>query len=143
MRISKRIEFDAGHRVPHHTSKCSNPHGHRYVVEVEVEGIIQPADGRSEGGMVIDFSVLKDILTLYVHDVYDHGFIVWAGDDAMLDALDNSLGWKVVVIDSVPTAENLVGIIADDIAPHLHREHMRLSRVTVLETPTSRAECTW
>lgn len=143
MRISKRIEFDAGHRVPHHASKCANPHGHRYVVEAEVEGLIQPADGRAEGGMVIDFGALKQVLTEHVHDVYDHGFIVWERDDIMRAALATEPGWKVVVIDSVPTAEYLVGIIADNIAPHLEREHMRLVRVTVWETPTSKAEQTW
>lgn len=26
---TRRLEFDAGHRVPLHESKCKNPHGHR------------------------------------------------------------------------------------------------------------------
>ena len=49
--ITRRLEFDAGHRVYQHESKCNHVHGHRYVVEVEATGTL---DGL---GRIIDFSV--------------------------------------------------------------------------------------
>ncbi|HCX34237.1 MAG TPA: 6-carboxytetrahydropterin synthase QueD, partial [Rhodocyclaceae bacterium] len=29
MRITRRLEFDAGHRIPDHLSRCRHLHGHR------------------------------------------------------------------------------------------------------------------
>ena len=36
--ITKRLEFDAGHRIPQHKSQCRNLHGHRYALEITLEG---------------------------------------------------------------------------------------------------------
>ena len=71
--ISKEIQFDAGHRVPLHTSKCKNPHGHRYRVVAFLEGELITSG--PETGMVRDFSHVKQALTEFVHDVFDHGFV--------------------------------------------------------------------
>ena len=32
--VTRRLEFDAGHRIPDHRSQCRNLHGHRYVLEI-------------------------------------------------------------------------------------------------------------
>jgi 6-pyruvoyltetrahydropterin/6-carboxytetrahydropterin synthase len=163
--ISKEIEFDAGHRVPNHESKCRNPHGHRYRVVAHVSGNLVATEGDSQEGMVLDFGFLKQLLTEYVHDVYDHGFIVHSGDMPVLVALgeandegvngvpdfrrvnhengeENRFGWKVIVVDFIPTAENL----AKDIYKTLYRQvramtgdRAWLSTVDVWETPTGRA----
>ena len=37
--ITRKLEFDAGHRVMNHESKCATCHGHRYVLEVTAEDI--------------------------------------------------------------------------------------------------------
>lgn len=66
MIIGIRTHFDAAHYLPHHTGKCKNMHGHRWVVEVEFEG---PLDGHS--GMVLDFSLLKDLVGQTI-DELDH-----------------------------------------------------------------------
>ena len=50
VRISKEVQFDAGHRVPNHASKCKNPHGHRYRVVVHCAGeIIDDPEHESDG----------------------------------------------------------------------------------------------
>ncbi|MDP2056292.1 MAG: 6-carboxytetrahydropterin synthase, partial [Thiobacillus sp.] len=34
MLITRRLEFDAGHRIPNHASQCRHLHGHRYALEI-------------------------------------------------------------------------------------------------------------
>jgi 6-pyruvoyltetrahydropterin/6-carboxytetrahydropterin synthase len=141
--ISKEIEFDAGHRVPLHESKCKNPHGHRYRVVAYIEGDLI-TEG-PESGMVRDFSVVKQLLVDLVHDKYDHGFIVHEDDLDVLEAFQviltnegyrSNLDFKVIVVPFIPTAECLAKGIYDDMKPHLPN----LFKVEVWETPTSCAE---
>jgi len=131
--IQKEIEFDAGHRVPLHESKCKNPHGHRYKVEVGILGDLI-TEG-PETGMVRDFGDVKEILTKFVHDVYDHGFILWEGDEEIIQ-LFHRMQWKTVVVPFYPTAECLARSIYED----LNDELEGLMFVRVWETPTSMAE---
>lgn len=145
-RASKSIEFDAGHRVPYHASKCRNPHGHRYRVTAVVEGPIRDASGGAAAGMVVDFGCIKDILTDHVHDVFDHGFLVWESD-RLLQALlaagsradeDNvGVGWNVIVLPCIPTAEELARWIWNDTVDYFCAEGVRLVEIEVRETPTS------
>jgi 6-pyruvoyltetrahydropterin/6-carboxytetrahydropterin synthase len=156
--ISKEIEFDAGHRVPNHESKCQNPHGHRYRVVAHVSGDLVETEGDSQEGMVLDFGFLKQLLTVKVHDVFDHGFIVFAMDDPMLVALgelndaepktlvdhtlgeENRFGWKVIVFPAVPTAENLALWIWNQLRHEvgtMTNGRAWLTHVEVWETPTS------
>lgn len=141
--INKEIQFDAGHRVPLHTSKCKNPHGHRYRVVAHVEGELITKG--SESGMVRDFSIVKELLTERVHDVYDHGFIVQAIDYDMHCSLGlyfdvenneyiNEHDWKIIVVPFIPTAECLAKAIYDDLKAN---GLPNLIRIDVWETPTS------
>ena len=86
--IRRWIETDTGHRVPNHKSKCRHLHGHRYRWEVELEGDVVTESGISEEGMLMDFSDVSALLTTYVHDVVDHAFVVYEGDEQVLAALD-------------------------------------------------------
>ena len=36
--ITRKLEFDAGHRIPDHKSQCRNLHGHRYTLEITLTG---------------------------------------------------------------------------------------------------------
>ena len=137
--VTKEVEFDAGHRVPLHESKCRNPHGHRFKVAVTVEGPL--AEHGSGTGMVIDFAHIKRVLTTRVHDVYDHGFIVYENDLEMMDFIrsadDND--WNVIVVPWHPTAENLALDIFEDLQDPIEcmADGVRLVNVQVWETPTS------
>lgn len=128
--INKEIEFDAGHRVPLHESKCHNPHGHRYRVVARIVGELI-TEG-PESGMVRDFSIIKKLLTERVHDKYDHGFIVHEQDNELIDLFD-AMGWKTVIVPFYPTAECLAKEIYDDLVLELPG----LYNVEVWETPTS------
>ena len=129
--ITKEIQFDAGHRVPLHTSKCQNPHGHRYRVVAHLEGTLI-VDG-PESGMVRDFSIVKELLTERVHDVYDHAFIAHEGDETLI-SLFFRMNWKTVVVPFYPTAECLAKAIFDDLR---HNGLPELAQIDVWETPTS------
>lgn len=164
--ISKTIELDAGHRVPLHESKCKNLHGHRYSVQLTVTGPIIAVG--SETGMVKDFSFMKDLLNLIVHDPCDHSLIL-AADDVMLPALlgpqDRSVAiviqdiksemmfehsckvmlgidtTRIYIIKSVPTAENLAKHWGMRLIPHLAEVGVELASLDIWETPSSVA--TW
>ena len=51
MQITRRLEFDAGHRIPDHRSQCRHLHGHRYAIEITLSGTILEAAGEPENGI--------------------------------------------------------------------------------------------
>ena len=59
--ITRRLEFDAGHRIPHHDGHCKHVHGHRYVLEVTLMGNVLSHQGHGDDGMVLDFGDIKKI----------------------------------------------------------------------------------
>lgn len=139
--ISKEIEFDAGHRVPNHKSKCRNPHGHRYRVRVYAAGHIVEEPGASDEGMLVDFSDLKKIMQTKIHDVLDHGFIIYKDDEQMVEALYGR-DWNVIIFPYIPTAENIARWCWDQIQEPIEtsfRDNLWLMSITVYETPTSEA----
>jgi 6-pyruvoyltetrahydropterin/6-carboxytetrahydropterin synthase len=144
MAVTRRLEFDAGHRIPDHRSQCRNMHGHRYVLEVTLRGEIAQVPGASDNGMVMDFSEIKDIAMRHVVDVWDHAFLVYAEDTAVRTFLDSMPGHKTVVLDCVPTVENLARVAFGLLRPH-YRSHyggeLRLARVRLYETPNCWADC--
>lgn len=143
--VTRRLEFDAGHRIPDHRSQCRNLHGHRYVLEVTLEGAVVDAPGTSDNGMVMDFSDIKAIAKAHLVDFWDHAFLVYAGDAAVRGFLDSMPDHKTVVLDCIPTAENLAREIFRILAPQ-YRGHygkaLRLARVRLYETPNCWADCT-
>ncbi|ARP95442.1 6-carboxytetrahydropterin synthase QueD [Bordetella genomosp. 13] len=142
--VTRRLEFDAGHRIPDHRSQCRNLHGHRYVLEVTLCGDIVQAPGASDNGMLMDFSEIKSIAQTHVVNVWDHAFLVYAGDTAVRGFLDTLPGHKTVVLDRIPTVENLAAIAFETLSPHYrgHYGHaLRLQRVRLYETPNCWADC--
>ncbi|ARP76283.1 MULTISPECIES: 6-carboxytetrahydropterin synthase QueD [Bordetella] len=142
--VTRRLEFDAGHRIPDHNSQCRNLHGHRYVLEVTLSGDIVQAPGASDNGMLMDFSEIKRIARTHIVDVWDHAFLVYEGDHAVRSFLDTLPDHKTVVLDRIPTAENLASIIFATLAPHYHGHYgadLRLTRVRLYETPNCWADC--
>ncbi len=142
--VTRRLEFDAGHRIPDHRSQCRNLHGHRYVLEITLTGDVVQTPGQSDTGMVMDFSDIKHIAKTHVVDVWDHAFLVYEGDTAVRGFLATLPGHKTVVLDRIPTAENLAAIIFELLAPHYqdaYGHHLRLARVRLFETPNCWADC--
>lgn len=143
MQITRRLEFDAGHRIPAHQSQCRHLHGHRYALEVTLSGdVIHDAFSGSDG-MVMDFGAVKEIARIHLVDKWDHAFLVSAADKAVVDFLEALPDHKTVILDRVPTAENLARIAFDILEP-LYRDvygnHLRLERIRIYETPNCWAD---
>jgi 6-pyruvoyltetrahydropterin/6-carboxytetrahydropterin synthase len=143
MQITRRLEFDAGHRIPNHNSQCRHLHGHRYAIEITLSGNIITTEGVSEQGMVMDFSDVKRIAKERVVDAWDHAFLVYRGDAMVLDFLNTIPDHKTVVLDVVPTAENLAKV-AFDLLDNAYRDtfgnNLKLERVRLYETPNNWAD---
>lgn len=143
MRITRRLEFDAGHRIPDHASQCRHLHGHRYALEVTLSGDIIDAAGEAVNGMVMDFADVKAIASRHVVDVWDHAFLVYRGDTVVVDLLARIPDHKTVVLDVVPTAENLARLafrILDPLYRDSYGNQLRLERVRLYETPNCWAD---
>ena len=92
--VRKRIEISAAHKLElSYESKCSNLHGHNWIIDVYLR-----SQELNEDGMVMDFTHIKNAIC----DKFDH---------------------KVIneVVDFNPTAENLAKYICDSLAPFCFR----------------------
>ena len=141
--ITRRLEFDAGHRLPNHKSQCRNIHGHRYAIEITLSSDVIREEGAADDGMVMDFGDIKRIANEKLVDLWDHAFLVHRGDSVMVDFLAAISGHKTVILDVVPTAENLAqaafAILKD--AYHDRFGHvLALTRVRLYETPNCWAD---
>lgn len=143
MFITRRLEFDAGHRIPDHKSQCRHLHGHRYAIEITLSGEIICKEGDAANGMVMDFSQVKDLARQHLVDAWDHAFLAYAGDRMIVDFLAALPGHKTVILERVPTAENLASIafgILDAVYRDTYGNHLRLERVRLYETPNCWAD---
>lgn len=145
MQITRRLEFDAGHRIPDHQSQCRHLHGHRYAIEVTLSGSVIDAAGNPANGMVMDFSEVKSLAQRHVVEAWDHAFLAWREDAAIVAFLASLPEHKTVLLDRVPTAENLARIAFATLAPayrDTYGNHLKLERVRIYETPNCWADAT-
>ena len=143
MLITRRLEFDAGHRIPDHKSQCRHMHGHRYVIEISLSGQIIDKDGDSANGMVMDFSDVKTLAKEHLVDQWDHAFLAYAKDTAIVGFLNSLPGHKTVILNRVPTAENLARIAfeqLDAVYRDTYGNQLRLERIRLYETPNCWAD---
>lgn len=143
MLITRRLEFDAGHRIPNHNSQCRHLHGHRYALEITLSGRIIDAEGASDQGMVMDFSQVKTIANETLVKHWDHAFLVYQKDQAVAEFLASLPGHKTVVLGVVPTAENLAAEafrVLDAAYLDTYGTELRLERVRIYETPNNWAD---
>ncbi len=92
--VRKRLEVSAAHRLElDYESKCSNLHGHNWIIDVYLR-----SETLDKNGMVMDFTHIKRVIS----DKFDHKII----NDA---------------VDFNPTAENMARYICDSLAPYCYR----------------------
>lgn len=132
--ITRRLRFDAGHRVFGHESKCANMHGHGY--EVHISARAKELDGL---GRVIDFSVVKSLVNGWIDHEWDHAFIVYEADVVALSALAK-VGGKIAIVPFNPTAENMASHLLQVAIRLLAGTGVEVTAVTVFETPNCWAE---
>ena len=144
MIVTRQIEWDMGHRVTNHRSKCRNLHGHRYKMIVHVSGKLIDKSGDSSEGMVIDFQDIKKIIVENIHDVLDHGFMVWQKDHILMDFFKKQPGFKYISVPFVPTAENIARWSFERLKPLFIDKfgtNLKLVEIQLWETPNSLVIC--
>ena len=143
MEITTKLEFDAGHRIPHHKSSCKNLHGHRYAIEVTVKGKIGEQIHESDFGMVMDFKDAKKLIKKTIVEEWDHSFIVHKDDTVVLQFLDSLDNHKTVVFPLIPTAENMALVAMEKLKISFNAEFGKLIKpfkVRLYETPNNWAD---
>jgi 6-pyruvoyltetrahydropterin/6-carboxytetrahydropterin synthase len=141
--ITRKLEFDAGHRIPDHNSQCRNLHGHRYTLLITLVGTVIEKEGHSDNGMVMDFSDIKALAKTHLVDLWDHAFLVYRHDTAVRHFLDSLPDHKTVVLERIPTVENLARVAFDTLKGVYQDRYdtgLRLSKITLYETPNCWAE---
>lgn len=128
---TRRIEFDAGHRLINHEGKCKMLHGHRYVLEVSFK-----ANELDELGRVIDFGVVRKILGSWIDNNLDHNTILSLKDNKLGDEISKATNQKIYYLNCNPTAENIARHILEDICPMLFKEYqVECVAIKLYETP--------
>ena len=117
--VTKIVEFEACHNLPHYIGACHNLHGHSYKLEVTIGGSVNTDNKCAKCGMIIDFKDLKALIKEVVLDKYDH---------AHLNQFFKN-----------PTAEIMVKQIALDLMAKLPKKCYLVS-CRLWETSTSYAE---
>jgi len=143
MEITTKLEFDAGHRIPHHKSSCKNLHGHRYAIEVTIKGAVVSDRSNSDFGMVIDFKDAKELIKRTIVEEWDHSFIVYKDDTVVLEFLESLDNHKTVVFPLVPTAENMALVAMENLKISFNKEFgplIKPFKVRLYETPNNWAE---
>ncbi len=135
---TRRIEFDAAHRVREHESKCRFLHGHRYVVEASFS-----ANNLDNLGRIIDFGVVREKLGGWIDDNWDHNTILWEADAELGALIAVNTEQKIYYLPYNPTAENMAVYLLEKICPLLFKESgVQCTKIKLYETPNCYAEVT-
>ena len=128
---TRRIEFDAAHRIINHESKCKMLHGHRYALEATFA-----AEGLDNLGRVIDFGEIKEILGSWIDDNFDHNTILSIYDKNLGDQISAQTGQEIYYINENPTAENIAKYILEEICPKIFAgKPVKCIAIKLYETP--------
>lgn len=128
-RIFKEVQFDASHRLHHYKGKCACLHGHRWKVEVWMEGRVD-----EKTGILVDYNLIKSAIERYDHQ------ILLNRDDPMAKSIEAF--HPVITTPGEPTSELLASLIADRLNEECTRLGLRarVTRIKVHESPTCYAE---
>lgn len=144
-------DISCGHRVHGHESKCAHLHGHNYRVHFTVvaavgnsQSPVLAAQAAGAGldllGRVMDFSVIKSRLCMWLEDAWDHRMLIYV-HDPMVEAL-RALDSTVVVVPFNPTAEHMAQFLGTVLGPQqLAGTGCVLTEVTIDET--RKCSATW
>ncbi len=108
-----------------------------------MRGDVTRMDGDPRNGMVVDFSEVKTLMQQYIVDQWDHAFLVYAHDTKVIDFLNSMPDHRTVVLDVVPTAENLARKAFELLEPHINElcdKALILENVRIFETPNCWAD---
>ncbi|MFT6106184.1 MAG: 6-pyruvoyltetrahydropterin/6-carboxytetrahydropterin synthase [Rickettsiales bacterium] len=128
---TRRIEFDAAHRVMEHYSKCRMLHGHRYAIEATF-----CSDALDDMGMVIDFGIIKELLGGWIDENWDHNTILNIKDKELGDQIAKITDQKIYYLNCNPTAEEMASYLFEKICPKLFADYkISCKKIKIFETP--------
>lgn len=132
--LKAEAAFDSAHFLSGYKGKCSNLHGHRWVISAEITDTELLAEGQFRG-MVTDFGYIKNDLKSLA-DEFDHAFIYEKGTlkSTTVAALKEE-NFRLIEVDFRPTAENF----AEYFYNRLSEMGYNVGSVTVYETPNNSA----
>ena len=131
--VTKEFTFEAAHRlVKNYTGKCTNNHGHSWIVKLQVV-----CSNLDEKDMVIDFQDMK-ALKIWIDENLDHATILWE-NDSMCDYIRQS-GQRIYTTKENPTSEIIGKIILEQAIQMFESSRVLVTSVEVCETCTSAAK---
>jgi 6-pyruvoyltetrahydropterin/6-carboxytetrahydropterin synthase len=130
MIVSKQFRFEASHQLNGYEGKCARLHGHSWILNVVVEGMINP-----KTGMVYDYVDLKSAIQPIV-DRLDHQHLGFGTVQGVL--LRNTV--EGLPSDFLPTSENLLWWIATQIPLSLNWHCLELSETCTCNAVLLREE---
>lgn len=122
-------DISCGHRVHGHEGKCRHLHGHNYRIHFHCE-----AEKLDNIGRVIDFSVIKERLCMWIENHWDHKFLI-GEQDPLAESLLDLDPEGVVLVPFNPTAENMAEYLMSIVGPlELEGTGVTLTQVIIEET---------
>lgn len=119
-RLRKDFRFEAAHQLMLHDGKCKNLHGHSWNGFLEVEGGVLH-NGGPQQNMLVDYYHLGQI-TKQIENKLDHKHL------------------NEVFESDMPTSEFIAKKIFDWISEEIEEFGVKLRRVVIMETCTSRCD---
>ena len=132
---SKKITFEAAHRIVGHDGNCKFLHGHRYVCEFTFT-----AESLDKLGLIIDFSLIKKIMGTWIKENLDHTVILWEKDKELIYAIEKCTNQKIYRLSNNASVENLATHLLHDICPKLFKNH-RASCIKIVIEETEFNKC--
>lgn len=115
--VTRYHDICMGHRVFGHESKCAYLHGHNYRFHFTCR-VMQ---GLDDVGRVVDFSVMKDSLCMWLEDNWDHRMLLYKADPFVMRLQPHS-EFGVVVVPFNPTAENIAAHLVEVVGPEVLKD---------------------
>jgi 6-pyruvoyltetrahydropterin/6-carboxytetrahydropterin synthase len=127
--IYKEVQIDASHRLLHYKGKCANLHGHRWKIEVWIEG-----EPDATTGILVDYNVIKQAIGKYDHQ------IILNCDDPMVACVEKFQ--HVITTPGDPTSELLARILKSDLEEICRTQGItaHVTKIRVWESPNCYAE---
>lgn len=130
--LKTEASFDSAHFLSGYDGKCSNLHGHRWKIEIDIKSDELVEDGQCRG-MIVDFGDLKNDLK-NLADSFDHAFIYEKDSlkETTIAALKDE-NFRLIEVDFRPTAENFSKYFYDV----MQNKGYKVRTLTVYETPNN------
>lgn len=132
--LKNEIQFDTAHYLSGYQGKCSNIHGHRYRLIIELASETLHETGQQRG-MVADFGDVKAMLK-QLADFYDHKLLIENNEDGrsvaeQLAKVPNQ--FAICMVPYRPTAEEM----SRDIFQQIKTAGYPIYSVELFETPVN------